>query len=205
MEPFKTFTAIAAPLLRANVDTDVVIRIERLVAADWSNLGPYCFESWRYRPDGSENPDFLLNRPPYREAKILLNGPNFGCGSSREAAVWALMGLGIRAVIAPSFGDIFHNNCFQNGLVPVVLPMAEIEAIAADLQPDPQTRRVTVDLGRQVVIAPGGRSFAFPFDPMRKQALLDGLTDIEFSLRREPEIAAFQRADRAARPWVYEV
>jgi 3-isopropylmalate/(R)-2-methylmalate dehydratase small subunit len=205
MPPFTTLTAIAAPLLRANIDTDVVIRVERLVAADWANIGKHCFESWRYRPDGSENPDFLLNQPPYREAAILLAGPNFGCGSSREAAVWALMGMGYRAVIAPSFGDIFHNNCFQNGLVPVVLPLQEIEAIAEEVRADPTTRRVTVDLAAQSVVAPGGRRFAFPFDPMRKAALLEGLTDIEFSLRREADIAAYQRADRARRPWVYEI
>src|SRR5919205_1213678 len=122
MQPFTKVGGPAAPLLRANVDTDLIIRIERLVGTRREELGPFAFEALRRRADGSEDPDFVLNRPEYRGAPILLAGPNFGCGSSREGAVWALMGAGIRCVIAPSFGDIFFSNCFQNGLLPVVLP-----------------------------------------------------------------------------------
>jgi 3-isopropylmalate/(R)-2-methylmalate dehydratase small subunit len=122
MQPFRTVTGIAAPLLRANIDTDMIIPVQRLVGASRDGLGPYGFERFRYLADGSDNPEFPLNRDAFRNAPILLAGENFGCGSSREGAVWTLMGMGLRCVIAPSFGDIFHNNCFQNGLLPVRLP-----------------------------------------------------------------------------------
>src|ERR1700752_2334986 len=122
MDAFKILSGVAAPLLRANVNTDVLIRIERLMYLAKGELGRYCFEAWRYRSDGSEDPDFVLNKPEYREAKILLAAENFGCGSSREQAVWSLWGMGFRCIIAESFGDIFFGNCFQNGMLPIVLP-----------------------------------------------------------------------------------
>ncbi|MCW5730910.1 MAG: 3-isopropylmalate dehydratase small subunit [Alphaproteobacteria bacterium] len=203
MEKFTRLRAIAAPLMRQNVDTDVIIRIERLIEADRARLGEHAFEAWRFLPDGSENPDFLLNREPYRRAKILLNGVNFGCGSSREGAVWALMGLGIRCVIAPSFGEIFFNNCFQNGVLPVVLPAASVQEIADEVAGDPAERLVTVDLEAQQVIAPSGKVHGFEIDPLRRTGLLEGLDEIGLTLRRETEIAAFQARDAKARPWVY--
>ncbi len=204
MTPFTRLTAIAAPLMRQNVDTDVIIRIERLVALRPGELGPWAFESWRYRPDGSEDPAFLLNREPYRHAKILLAGTNFGCGSSREGAVWALAGMGYRCVIAPGFGDIFFNNCFQNGVLPVVLPADAVQSIAGQVAADPAGRLITVDLEACVVIAPDGVRHPFTVDDLRRDGLLRGLDDIGLTLQRAGEIDAFQARDRLARPWVYE-
>ena len=206
MEKFTTLTAIAAPLLRENIDTDIIIRIERLVGAtSRSALGRYAFEAWRYRADGSEAPDFVLNREPYRHARILLAGRNFGCGSSREAAVWALAQFGFRAVLAPSFGDIFFNNCFQNGVLPVVIEPAAIQAIAQQVEADPAHRQVTVDLTRCVVIAPDGAETAFRIDRLRRDALIEGLDDIGLTAKRAGEIAEFQSRDRVRRPWIYAV
>jgi 3-isopropylmalate/(R)-2-methylmalate dehydratase small subunit len=206
MEKFTVLRAIAAPLLRENIDTDVVIRIERLVGASRrSELGRYAFESLRYRPDGSEEPGFVLNTEPYRRAKILLAGRNFGCGSSREGAVWALQQFGLRAIIAPSFGDIFFNNCFQNGVLPVVLDAAAVERLAGEVAADPEHNLVTVDLGRLRIVAPAGEEFAFAVDERRREALLEGLDEIGLTRKREAEIATFQAADRARRPWIYAV
>jgi 3-isopropylmalate/(R)-2-methylmalate dehydratase small subunit len=203
MEKFTALTAIAAPLMRQNVDTDVIIRIERLIGRNRKEMGPFCFEAWRFDAQGREIPDFLLNTEPYRQAKILLAGDNFGCGSSREGAVWALMGIGIRCVIAPSFGDIFHNNCHQNGVLPVVLPMPIIQTIADQVTADPVRNLVTVDLEHCNVIAPNGEQYVFSIDPMRRESLLNGLDEIGLSLLRESEIAAFQARDKQQRPWVY--
>ncbi|UCE33033.1 MAG: 3-isopropylmalate dehydratase small subunit [Burkholderiales bacterium] len=203
MPPFTEITAIAAPLMRRNVDTDVIIRIERLIGLPPQAIGPYAFESWRYRPDGSEDPGFLLNREPYRRARILLNGPNFGCGSSREGAVWALYGMGIRCVIAPSFGDIFFNNCFQNGLLPVVLPEATVRALADWVEQAPEHRPITVSLLDCTVRTTDGSSHRFEVDPLRREALLAGLDDIGLTLRRQEQIAQFQARDRRARAWAY--
>jgi 3-isopropylmalate/(R)-2-methylmalate dehydratase small subunit len=206
MEKFTVLRAIAAPLLSENIDTDIIIRIERLVGGSRrSDLGRYAFESWRYRPDGGENPDFILNREPYRRARILLAGRNFGCGSSREGAVWALAQLGFRAVLAPSFGDIFRNNCFQNGVLPLALPQPVIEAIADQVKAAPEQNQVTVDLTRSVVVAPDGGETAFSIDALRREALIDGLDDLALTMKREDEIARFQAADRARRPWIYAV
>jgi 3-isopropylmalate/(R)-2-methylmalate dehydratase small subunit len=206
MEKFTVLRAIAAPLLRENIDTDIIIRIERLVGASRrSELDRYAFEAWRYRPDGSEDPDFVLNREPYRRARILLAGRNFGCGSSRESAVWALAQWGIRAVLAPSFGDIFRNNCFQNGVLPVALAPPVIEELARQVEAAPEQNEVTVDLTRSVVVAPDGGETPFSVDALRREALLDGLDDIALTMKRQDEIARFQAADRARRPWVYWV
>ena len=206
MEKFTVLHAIAAPLLSENIDTDVIIRIERLVGAGrGSALGRFAFEAWRYRPDGSEQPDFVLNREPYRRARILLAGRNFGCGSSHEGAVWALAQCGIRAVLAPSFGDIFRNNCFQNCVLPVTLAQPVVEAIARQVEAAPEQNQVTVDLTRSVVVAPDGGETPFSIDALRRQALLDGLDDIALTMKRADEIARFQAADRARRPWVYAV
>ena len=203
MEKFTTLTAIAAPLLRQSVNTDVIIRIERLIGATRDSLGPYCFEAWRFHPDGTEVSDFVLNVEPYRRARILLAGDNFGCGSSREGAVHALMGMGFRCVVAPGFGDIFFNNCFQNGMLPIVLPMSVVQSIADQVAENPEQNQVTVDLERCTLTSPEGQQHRFRIDPMRQQALLQGLDEIQLSLQRENEIAAFQARDAEQRPWVY--
>lgn len=203
MEKFTTLTAPAAVLLRQNIDTDIIVRIERLITLGRTKLGPYCFEALRYREDGSDDPAFFLNDPACKGARILLAGRNFGCGSSREGAVWALMCVGIRCVIAPSFGDIFFNNCFQNGVLPIVLDVDKVEALAAVVGRDPQAQPLTVDLERQVVRA-ADLAIDFEVDPGRREALLQGLDEIGVTLQREPDIAAFQARDRALRPWIYD-
>jgi 3-isopropylmalate/(R)-2-methylmalate dehydratase small subunit len=206
MQKFDTLTAIAAPLLRDNIDTDVIIRIEHLVgSALHGTLARWCFGVLRYQADGSENPDFILNKPPYRSANILLAGENFGCGSSREAAVWALMEAGFRCVIAPSFGDIFSNNCFQNGLLPVVLDASEIRAMATLVEADPAGNRITIDLENCVVRSPDGTRLPFQIPHMRRDALLNGLDEVGLTLRRTSDISAFQARDRLERPWIYMV
>jgi len=204
VEKFITITGPAAPLLWANIDTDMIIPVQRLVGASRTGLGPYGFERFRYRADGSENPDFPLNREPFRGSPILLAGPNFGCGSSREGAVWALMGMGVRCVIAPSFGDIFFNNCFQNGLLPVRLPEEVVRRIAEETEASPGNARTTVDLERQVVVTPWGEEVSFAVDARKKEAMLEGLDEIALTKRRAEEIAAWQARDRAARPWAWE-
>jgi 3-isopropylmalate/(R)-2-methylmalate dehydratase small subunit len=203
MRPFTTLTATAAPLMMQNVDTDVLIRIERCVGTARTPLRSYGFESLRYRPDGSDEPGFLLNQPPYDRAEILLAGNNFGCGSSREHAVWALSDMGFRCVVAPSYGDVFYNNCFQNGMLPVTLPIEVVETLAAEVSADPTRRLLTVDLTENRIVAPSGDIHPFQLDPMRREGLLYGLDDVGLTLRREAEIAAFQARDRRDRGWAY--
>ena len=204
MEQFTKVTGVAAPLMRENVDTDLIIRIERLVNnTGRKGLGPYCFEQIRLLPDGRENPDCVLNQAPYRDAPIILSADNFGCGSSREGAVWALAGMGVKAVIAPSYGDIFFNNCFQNGILPVVLPLAEVQLLADEMKASPGNARVTVDLETCQVVSPTGRVIPFQVDARRQHAMLNGLDDIGQTLARKGEIEAWQAADRKARPWVW--
>jgi 3-isopropylmalate/(R)-2-methylmalate dehydratase small subunit len=204
MNSFTRISAIAAPIMRANIDTDTVIRIERMVGTSVrGTLGQWCLAPLRYRPDGSENPDFVLNRPPYREAEILIVGPNFGCGSSREAAVWSLQEIGIKAIIGSGFGDIFYNNCFQNGILPVILDPATVLDLAREVEDTQGTGRVTVDLEKCQVVAPSGRAIGFGIEPRRQAALIAGLDEIAATLRRDTEIRAFQANDRQARPWIY--
>jgi 3-isopropylmalate/(R)-2-methylmalate dehydratase small subunit len=204
MDKFTKVTGVAAPLMRQNVDTDLIIRIERLVNnTGRDGLGPYCFEQIRFRPDGSENPDCVFNEAPYRNAPIILSAENFGCGSSREGAVWALKGMGIKAVIAPYFGDIFHNNCFQNGLLPVMLPIEEVERLADETRASPGNARVTVDLENSVVVSPTGRTIPFKIDPRRQHAMLNGLDDVAQTLTHKEAIAAWQKNDQTARPWIW--
>lgn len=203
MEKFTTFTAVAAYYPRANVDTDLIIRVERCAKVEKNGLGKYAFEMARFLADGRDNPEFPLNNGPFREAQILVGNINFGCGSSREMAVWAIAGMGIRCVIAPSFGEIFFGNCFQNGLLPVILPQATVEKIGAALAADPAKAKLTVDLSRQVVVAPDGSEHTFAIEPLRKKALLEGLDEIGLTRLREPEIVAFQARDRVKRPWIY--
>ena len=205
MEKFTVLTGVAAYLPKANVNTDILIRIERLMHVPKGQLARYCFEAWRYRPDGSDDPGFVLNQPAMHDAKILLAGPNFGCGSSREAAVWALWDLGFRCVIAPSFGDIFFNNCFQNGMLPsCCVPTSSRRWYRAQAQSASPTPAVlTVDLARQVVVVPPDREVAFKVDAAKRRALLEGLDEIEMTLECEAEITQFQQDDRARRPWIY--
>ena len=204
MEKFTTVSGPAAPMLSANVDTDVIIPIQRLVGTGRTGLGPYAFERLRYNKDGSDNPDFVLNRPQYRDSPILLAGPNFGCGSSREGAVWALMGMGFRAVLAPSFGDIFFNNCFQNGMLPIALPEETIRQIATETEAAQGARHTRVDLAREVVVTPDGHEVPFTVDARKREALLEGLDDIALTLRLQDRINAWYAADRTARPWAWE-
>ena len=203
-EPFNKLTAIAAPLMRSNVDTDVIIPIERLVGNSVrGTLGKWAFGSLRYLADGSENPAFILNRQPYRQAEILVTGPNFGCGSSREGAVWSLQEMGIRAIIGSGFGDIFFANCFQNGILPVILDKAIVDGLAAEIEATQGAGLVSIDLKMQTISSPSGRQYSFEIDPRRREGLLQGLDEVALTLQRDHEILAFQAADRAARPWIY--
>lgn len=202
MDRFQMLSGAAAPLMRANLDTDTIIRIERLTGTTPQQMGPWAFEALRFRADGTEEPDFVLNQPQFRGAPILLAGDNFGCGSSREGAVWALKHSGVRCVIAPGFGDIFYSNCFQNGLLPVVLPAGQVERLAEQCAGG--NARVTVDLGRQVVISPRGEQMPFAIETIRREALMEGLDDIGLTLKQADSIAAFQARDRQARPWVWQ-
>ena len=201
MQGFTTLEGIAAPLMRDNVDTDTIIRIERLTGTKPQDTAPWLFESLRLDAAGREDPAFVLNQPQFRNAPILLAGENFGCGSSREGAVWALKYAGIRCVIAPGFGDIFAGNCFQNFVLPVVLPAAQVARLAAQCAGG--NARVVVDLVRQVVISPHGETMPFHVEAIRREALLEGLDEIGATLKQAAAISAFQDRDRAARPWVW--
>jgi 3-isopropylmalate/(R)-2-methylmalate dehydratase small subunit len=202
MQKFIRVTGTAMPLMKANIDTDVIIPAKRLVGHKREELGAFAFEAHRYRPDRSENPDFILNQPRYRDAEILIAGENFGCGSSRESAVWALAGYGFRCVIAPSFGDIFTNNAYQNGMLLIRLPNDEVERLAAQVE-NAASPAMTVDLERQLITAPSGAQTPFEIDAERRQALLEGRDEISMTLTRSAEIRAFQERDRTARPWIY--
>lgn len=203
-KPFSQLTAVAAPILRSNIDTDVIIRIERLVGNSVrGTLGKWAFGSLRYLADGSENPEFILNREPYRQAEVLVTGPNFGCGSSREGAVWSLQELGIRALIGSSFGDIFFANCFQNGILPIVVDKAIVDGLAAEIEATQGAGRIGIDLREQTITSPLGKQHRFEIDPRRRGGLLEGLDEVASTLRRDHEILAFQAADRAARPWIH--
>ena len=203
MERFTVLQGIAAPLMLPNIDTDRIIRIERCAGIPRERQGEYLLEMMRLKADGSEDPKFVLNRPGFRKARILLAGENFGCGSSRENAVWALTGWGLRCVIAPSFGDIFFGNCFQNGLLPIRLAAATLQRLSADIEADARAALLTVDLERQRIVTAKGEEIAFDVEPLRRRMLLEGLDEIGLTLDHEMEIAAFQRRDRSARPWLY--
>jgi len=203
-KPFTKLSAIAAPIMRSNIDTDVVIRIERLVGNSIrGTLGKWAFGSLRYLPDGSENPEFILNRKPYRQAEVLITGPNFGCGSSREGAVWSLQELGIRAIIGSGFGDIFFANCFQNGILPIVVDKEIVDGLAAEVEQTQGAGRVIVDLEEQTITSPSGKLHRFEIDPRRRAGLLRGLDEVALTLQRDNEIRAFQAADRIERPWIH--
>ena len=205
-KPFNTLTAIAAPIMRANIDTDVIIRIERLVGNDIrGTLGKWAFGALRYLPDGSENPEFILNREPYRQAEILVTGPNFGCGSSREGAVWSLQEMGIRAVIGSSFGDIFFANCFQNGILPIIVDKEIVDSLAADDRADARGRARSASTCEAADdhLADGTSGIVSRSIRAGARACWKGLDEVALTLQRDDEIRAFQAADRAARPWIH--
>jgi 3-isopropylmalate/(R)-2-methylmalate dehydratase small subunit len=191
MDKFSLLTAAAAPLNMANVDTDKIIPARFLKTIKRSGLGVHLFSNLRYNDDGSEKPDFVLNQPKYRQAEILVAGENFGCGSSREHAPWALLDFGIKCVIAPSFADIFHGNCFKNGILPIALPQAICEQLMADAAMG-SNARLTVDLERQLVIRPDGSEIPFEVDAFRKHCLLNGLDDIGLTLEHAKAIDAYE-------------
>jgi 3-isopropylmalate/(R)-2-methylmalate dehydratase small subunit len=198
MHPFKTLTAIAAPLPLMNVDTDMIIPKQFLRTIKRTGLGRNLFNDLRYAEDGTPLPDFVLNKSPYTNAQILVTGENFGCGSSREHAPWALMDFGIRCVIAPSYADIFYNNCFKNGILPVTLKQSDVDLIMDDARAGLE---VTVDLEQQVVRS-GNRNFSFDIDPFRKKCLMGGLDDIGLTLEKAAEIDSFENTMAARRPWI---
>ncbi|MSR09102.1 MAG: 3-isopropylmalate dehydratase small subunit [Gammaproteobacteria bacterium] len=205
MEKFTTLTAVAAPLLRINIDTDAIIPSREMKRVSKEGLAEGLFAGWRYQAPGSreENPDFILNQGPYRRARVLLSGINFGCGSSREHAVWALHEWGIRAVIAPGFGAIFQGNCVRNGIVPVLLDNLTVESLARQVESDPERNQVTVDLVQCLVIAPDGTRHGFQLPTADREMLLEGLDSIAVTLKLEAEILAFRDRDRTQRPWIY--
>jgi len=191
MEKFITTTGVAAALPMANIDTDKIIPARFLKTIKRTGLGVHLFDTLRYDSDGKERPEFVLNQEPFRQAEILIAHENFGCGSSREHAPWALLDFGIRCVIAPDFADIFHTNCFKNGILPVRLPRAVCDQLMEDSRLG-SNARVTVDLVRQVVVRPNGEEIAFEIDPFRKHLLLNGLDDIGQTLQHAPKIDAYE-------------
>ena len=207
MKAFTTHSGIAAPLLRINVDTDAIIPSREMKTVGKRGLADGLFAGWRYsNQQGREpDPDFVLNQPQYQGATILLSGANFGCGSSREHAVWALAEYGFRCVIAPSFGSIFFNNCVRNGLLPIVLDDATIQALAQQVQADPANAQLLVDLRARTVTAPDGTQHAFDLQDLHRTMLLEGLHPIGLTLRVAEHIDSFIKHDHGQRPWVYAV
>ncbi len=214
MQPFTPFTAVVAPVDRANVDTDAIIPKQFLKTIQRTGLGIYLFDEWRYEDPGEpgkpasarvERPDFILNRGPYRDAGVLLARANFGCGSSREHAPWALLDFGIRCVVAPSFADIFFNNCFKNGILPVVVDEATIDDLFTRCDPTATgaPMEATVDLAAQQIRLADGTEVAFDVDPFRKECLLEGKDDIALTLTHEEAIAAYEERRRVEAPWLF--
>jgi 3-isopropylmalate/(R)-2-methylmalate dehydratase small subunit len=200
MEKFTTLRGVAAPLPMVNVDTDMIIPKQFLKTTKRTGLGSALFFEMRTRPDGSENPDFVLNKPAYKNAKLLIAGANFGCGSSREHAPWALLDFGIRCVIAPSFADIFYNNCFKNGILPIAIPQAEVDSLMGDASLGANAV-ISIDLEKQEITRPDGSRIPFDIDPFRKQCLLNGWDDIGLTMQHEKEIAEFESRRRLSEPW----
>src|SRR5689334_9868713 len=201
MDKFTTLEGVAAPLKIINVDTDMIIPKQYLKTIKRTGLGKGLFSEQRYKDDGSENPDFILNKPAYRNSKVLVAGDNFGCGSSREHAPWALLDFGIRCVISTSFADIFYNNCFKNGILPIKVPQDILEKLLDDAGRGANAI-ITVDLEKQEITGPDGGRAAFDIDPFRKRCLLGGLDDIGLTLEKEKSIAAFEEKRRTAQPWL---
>ncbi|HEU4825377.1 MAG TPA: 3-isopropylmalate dehydratase small subunit [Dongiaceae bacterium] len=202
MQKFDQLTGVAAPLPMMNVDTDMIIPKQFLKTIKRTGLGKNLFDEMRYTPDGKEIPDFVLNKPQYRQAKILVAGPNFGCGSSREHAPWALLDFGIRCVIAPSFADIFYNNCFKNGILPIKLPQEDVDKLMDDAERGANAI-VSIDLEKQEIRGPDGGCIRFEIDAFRKHCLLNGLDDIGLTLEKKASIDSFEAKQHASQPWLY--
>ncbi|MBA2587129.1 MAG: 3-isopropylmalate dehydratase small subunit [Alphaproteobacteria bacterium] len=198
MEPFKKLEGVAAPLNMINVDTDMIIPKQYLKTIQRTGLGKALFDEMRFNPDGSEKPDFVLNKPAYRKAKILVAGDNFGCGSSREHAPWALLDFGIRCVIAPSFADIFYGNCFKNGILPIKLPQEQVDKLMDDAERGANAV-ISIDLEKLEIRGPDGGMIKFEVDPFRRQVLLNGWDDIALTLRAGEKIDAFEKNQQ---PWL---
>ncbi len=203
MRKFEKLDSVAAPLRMINIDTDRIIPKQFLKTIKRSGLGRFLFNDMRFNEDGSEKPDFVLNKPVYRDAQVLVAGDNFGCGSSREHAPWALDDFGVRCVISSSFADIFYNNSFKNGILLVKVSAEELEELMDDAEKGGNAR-LTVDLESQTVTRPNGEEVRFEIDPFRKKCLLEGLDDIGLTMQKEPEIGDFEGKQRAAQPWLYE-
>lgn len=201
MEKFTTLTGIAAPMPMINVDTDMIIPKQYLRTIKRTGLGQYLFDDMRRTPDGKPVAGFVLNRSPYDRASILVAGENFGCGSSREHAPWALLDFGFRCIIAPSFADIFYNNCFKNGILPVRLPAPSVETLMQDAKAE---KPLTVDLAAQIVTGANGKPHAFDIDSFRKRCLLEGLDDIGLTLEHAGKIDAFEKKQKEQAPWLYQ-
>ncbi|MEK7293879.1 MAG: 3-isopropylmalate dehydratase small subunit [Nitrospirota bacterium] len=201
MQPFTTLTGLVAPLDRVNVDTDQIIPKQFLKTIKRTGLREGLFYDWRKKKDGSQDPEFFLNQPRYKNATILLTRDNFGCGSSREHAPWALLDQGFRCVIAPSFADIFYNNCFQNGILPVVLKADEVQTLFKGVAQEGY--RLTVDLAAQTVATPDGTKYRFDIDPFRKDCLYKGLDAIGLSLEHDSAIAAYEKRRTSEAPWLF--
>ncbi len=211
MQAFTQLEGIVAPLARANVDTDAIIPKQYLKSIKRTGFGPYLFDAWRYLDPGGldvdtasrrKNPEFVLNQPRYKDAEILLAQANFGCGSSREHAVWALLDAGFRAVIAPSFADIFYNNCFKNGVLPVALAQEEVDSLFEQVQASPGYK-LTVDLSAQTVTTPRGKTMAFQVDAFRKDSLIRGLDEIGQTLNHADAIRAYEARRQEQAPWLF--
>ena len=200
MQKFTTLTGVAAPLPMINIDTDMIIPKQFLKTIKRTGLGKSLFYELRYDENGNENPDFVLNKPAYRNAEILIAGDNFGCGSSREHAPWALLDFGIRCVISTSFADIFYNNCFKNGILPIKVKPEELEKLFDDASRGANAK-ITVDLEKQEIRGPDGGVITFDIDPFRKHCLLNGLDDIGLTMQKEAAIRAYEEKAAAARPW----
>lgn len=201
MDKFTTLTGIAAPLPLINIDTDMIIPKQFLKTIKRSGLGVNLFDEMRYNEAGNERADFVLNQPAYREAEILVTGDNFGCGSSREHAPWAIKDFGLRCIIAPSFADIFFNNCFKNGILPIALPQDQVDVLMQDAQKG-SNARITVDPEAQTVTSSDGTTFGFEVDSFKKHCLMNGLDDIGLTLEKMDNVAQFETQMASSRPWV---
>ena len=202
MEPFRNHTGIVVPLDRANVDTDQIIPKQFLKRIERTGFGEFLFYDWRFKPDGEQDASFVLNEPRYRGASILVAGKNFGCGSSREHAPWSLMDYGFRAIIAPSYADIFYNNSIKNGLLPIVLDSVAVDRLFRETEATPGYR-LAVDLAAQTVVTPAGKVFKFEIDAFRKHCLLNGLDEIGLTLQHVDEIKVFEVRRRKEAPWLF--
>ncbi len=202
MEKFTTLTGVAAPMNKINVDTDMIIPKQFLKTIQRAGLGKHLFDEMRFDRDGNEVEDFVLNKPAYRDAQILVAGDNFGCGSSREHAPWALLDFGIRCVISTSFADIFYNNCFKNGILPIKVSKEDLDKLMDDAERGANAT-LTVDLGNQKIFCPDGGEVSFEMDAFKKQCLLNGLDDIGLTMKNKDKIENFEDQNKTSQPWLF--